>query len=201
MEKGNYSILAEVTYYMDDETIVTVGDEEDVDNDGARERKGWDGTVKGGSKTDASKDNNTSTQKSSVQDHNSSRSNKSASIADNNSGDGTPQKSIVNTTKSNTKDFLVALDELDQLLAADKTTSASTIRVVKENSRVLRSSYQKLEDSLQNKGDVVKAANEADTDFAVLLGSVGKLDQHYNSISNVLKTKHDTAKNSVSNVR
>jgi hypothetical protein len=201
MEKGDYSILAEVTYYMDDETIVTVGDEEDVDDDGAIERKGWDGTVKGGSKTDASKDNNTSTQKSSVQDHNSSRSNKSASIADNNSGDGTAQRSIVNTTKSNTKDFLFALDELDQLLDADKTTSASTIRTVKENSLLLRSSIDEQENSLENTGDVEKATMAADTNFAILLGSVNKLGQRYNSISNVLKTKHDTAKNSVGNIR
>jgi hypothetical protein len=201
MEKGSYSILAEVTYYMDDETIVTVSDEEDADADGATDRKGWDGTVKGGSKTDAAKDNSSSTQKSSVQDHNSSRSNKSASIADNNSGDGTAQRSIVNTTKSNTKDFLFALDELDQLLDADKTTSASTIRTVKENSLLLRSSIDEQENSLENTGDVEKATMAADTNFAILLGSVNKLGQRYNSISNVLKTKHDTAKNSVGNIR
>jgi len=107
----------------------------------------------------------------------------------------------VNTTKSNTKDFLVALDKLDGLLNADKTTSASTIHAIKENSRLLRSSYQRMENSLQNAGDIEKAAIEADTDFAVLLGSVGKLGQRYSSISNVLKTKHDTAKNSVGNIR
>jgi hypothetical protein len=95
----------------------------------------------------------------------------------------------------------VSLDELDGLLNADKTASASDIRVAKENSRIVRSSYQTLENSLQNTGDTEKAANEADTDFAVLLGSVSKLGQRYNSISNVLKTKHDTAKNSVGNIR
>jgi hypothetical protein len=107
----------------------------------------------------------------------------------------------VNTTKSNTKDFLVSLDELDGLLNADKTLSASIIQTIKKNSRSLRSSYQRMENSLQNTGDAEKAANEADTDFAVLLGSVDKLGQRYNSISNVLKTKHDTAKNSVGNIR
>ena len=193
--------MAEVTYYMDDETVVTLSDEEDADADGATDRKGWDGTVKGGSKTEAAKDNSSATQKSSVQDHNSSRSNKSSNIADNNSGDGTSQKSIVNTTKSNTKDFLVALDELDEMLASDKTTSASTIRVVKENSRVLRSSINEKENSLGNTTDMEKAATAAETNFAVLLGSINKLGPGYRSISNVLKTKHDTAKNSVSNIR
>jgi hypothetical protein len=201
MEKGNYSISAEVTYYLDDETIVTVGDDEEDDSDGMADRKGWDGTVKGGSKINAMEDNSASTKKTSAQDHNSSRSNKTASVVDNNPGDGITAKSIVNTTKSNTKDFLVPLDELDQLLNADKTVSTSAIKAIKENSRLLRSSYQKMENSLQNNGDVEKTANEADTNFAVLLGSVGKLGQRYNSISNVLKTKHDTAKNSVGNIR
>jgi hypothetical protein len=201
MEKGNYSISAEVTYYLDDETIVTVGDDEEDDSDGMADRKGWDGTVKCGSKIIPMEDNSASTKKTSAQDHNSSRSNKTASVVDNNPGDGITAKSIVNTTKSNTKDFLVALDELDQLLNADKTVSTSAIKAIKENSRLLRSSYQKMENSLQNNGDVEKTANEADTNFAVLLGSVGKLGQRYNSISNVLKTKHDTAKNSVGNIR
>ena len=146
-------------------------------------------------------DNSSSTKKSSAQDHNSSRSNKTASVVDNNPGDGTTAKSIVNTTKSNTKDFLVALDELDGLLNTDKTASASAIQAIKENSRSLRSSYQRMENSFQNTSDAEKAAMAADTDFAVLLGSVGKLGQRYNSISNVLKTKHDTAKNSVGNIR
>jgi hypothetical protein len=225
MEKGTYSISAEVTYYLDDETIVTVGDEEYVDgeetaerkgwdgtakggsktvvkiDDGIAARKGWDGTVKGGSKINAIEDNNSSAKQSAEQDHNSSSSNKAEIIVENNPGDGTTAKSIVNTTKSNTKDFLVSLDELDELLNADKTTSLSAIQSIKENSRVLRSSYQKLENSLQSSGDVEKAVNDADTNFVVLLGSLGKLGQHYNSISNVLKTKHDTAKNSVGNIR
>lgn len=200
MEKGNYSIIAEVSYYIDDETVVTVGDDQDG-TDGATERKGWDGTVKGGSKINAMEDNSASAKKSSAQDHNSSRSNKTASIADNDPGDGTTAKSIVNTTKSNTKDFLVALNDLDQLLNEDKTTATKAIQSVRQKSRLLRTSYQKLENGLQDTSDLETAANEVDTNFAVLLDSVGKLGPRYQSISNVLKTKHDTAKNSVSNIR
>jgi hypothetical protein len=138
-------------------------------------------------------EDNSASVKSSAQDRNSSRSNKTASLVDNSAGDAT-SKSIVNTTKSNTKDFLIALDELEQLLNADKTTSASAIHTVKENSRSLRSSYQKMENSFQNTVDIERAAIEADTHLAVLLASINTLGQRYNSISNVLKTKHDAVK-------
>jgi hypothetical protein len=216
MEKGNYSISTEVVYYMNDETIVTVGEDGDDNNDVSAERKGWDGSVKGGSKTEVKVDeglaarkgwdgsvkggskmnvveDNSASVKSSAQHRNSSRSNKTASLVDNSAGDAT-SKSIVNTTKSNTKDFLIALDELEQLLNADKTTSASAIHTVKENSRSLRSSYQKMENSFQNTVDIERAAIEADTHLAVLLASINTLGQRYNSISNVLKTKHDAVK-------
>ena len=169
MEKGNYSIATEVNHYLDDETMITIRDE-DCDGDGT-------------------------TTKTRVQDHNSSRSNKSSSIVDHNTGDDTTEKSIVNTTKSNTKDFLVTLDELDQLLAADKTSSANAIHKAKENSRKLRNTI------VQNESNADKATAAADTSFSVLLGSVNKLGQRYSSISNTLKTKHDTAKNSVGNIR
>lgn len=194
MEKGNYSITTEANYYVDDETMIVITDE-DCDGDGTAERKGWDGTVKGGSKLNAEEGTDQASNKSSAQDHNSSRSNKSSSIADNNTGDDTTGKSIVNTTKSNTKDFLVSLDELDQLLAADKTSSANAINKAKENSRQLRNTIT------QNGSNADKAAAAVDTSFSVLLGSISRLGQQYSSISNILKTKHDTAKNSVGNIR
>lgn len=177
LEKGSYIISATINYYISDETMVTVRSEEDDNNDGIYQ----------------------STQKSAVQDHNSSRSNKSASIAVDNPGDGTTSR--VNTTKSNTKDLLLSLDELDQLLNADKKGSASAIRATKENSRALRSSVNQLENNLQNTGLLERSSNAVDTDFAVLLGSVNKLGQQYNTISNVLKTRHDVAMNSIRNMK
>ncbi len=178
LEKGSYIISAAINYHINDGTLVTIGSEED-DNEEV----------------------NPSMNKSAAQDHNSSRSNKSSSIAVDNPGDGTAARSIVNTTKSNTKDFLVTLDELDQLLNADKNASASAIRTTKENSRVLRSSVNQLENNLQNTGLVERSSNAVDTDFAVLLGSVNKLGQQYNTISNILKTRHDIAMNSIRNMK
>lgn len=227
-EKGNYLISAQVNYYLDDETVITITDDE---NDGMTDRKGWDGTVKGGSKIngdDVDQFNN----KSGVQDHNSSRSNKTASIADNNSGsasggssnksgvqdhnssrsnksagiaDNDPEttgRSVAGTTaKINTRDYLASLDKLDQLLNGDKTASASAVQTTKQNSRLLRSSLSQLENSLQNTDLLKGAANTTDTNFAILLGSVNKLGSQYTTISNVLKTKHDIAMNSIRNMK
>lgn len=228
MGRGSYLISTELNYYIDDETVVTVTDDH---NDGMTDRKGWDGTVKGGSKINGEENMDQANNKSAVQDHNSSRSNKSGSIIDiepgngstsggskaqdhnssrsnktastidSNPEDGTAEKSIVNTTKSNTKDFLASLDKLDQLLNADKRASASAIRTTQENIRQLRSSVNQLENSLQNTGTLKGAANTTDTNFAILLGSVNKLGQQYTTISNVLKTKHDIAMNSIRNMK
>jgi len=108
--------------------------------------------------------------------------------------------SFVNAAENNMKDLLVSLDELDRLLNTDKKTSTAAINTTKENSRLFRSSlsYQ-LENGLQKTGTAERTAT--DTNFAILLGSVNKLGQHYNSISNVLKTKHDVAMNSIRNMK
>jgi hypothetical protein len=107
----------------------------------------------------------------------------------------------VNTTKSNTKDLLLSLDELDQLLNADKTSSAAALRTTKENSRALRSSVNQVENNLQNGGLLERTSTAVDTNFAVLLGSVNKLGQPYNAISNTLKARHDVAMNAIRNMK
>ena len=40
-----------------------------------------------------------------------------------------------------------------------------------------------------------------DTDFIALQKALNNMGAQYNTISNVLKTKHDTVKNSINNVR
>ncbi|MGZ5221153.1 MAG: hypothetical protein ACXWC7_13785 [Chitinophagaceae bacterium] len=84
---------------------------------------------------------------------------------------------------------------------ADKKASSSAIRTTKENSRLLRTSVNQLENSLQNKSTISAAANKTDTHFTILLGSVNKLGREYTTISNVLKTKHDIAMNSIRNMK
>jgi hypothetical protein len=173
LSAGDYSFIIEQTIIINDETVITL-------ENNATMRKGWDGTIKGNLMA------------------NERAPEKSKEI--NEAGIKRADPSL-NITKNSTKDFLAALDELDKLLDADKRSSAPAISKTKENSLSLRNSVNQLENNLQNPGTIERAANEIDTNFAVLLGSVNKLGQRYSTISNVLKTKHDTAKNSIGNIR
>jgi hypothetical protein len=189
LEPGNYTFTVEQNIIINDESLVTTGCNDDSDD--AVQRKGWDGTVKGGS--------------TKAQDHNSSRSNKTASAVapDPGNGDNTDasRKGWDGTVKGKTAEFSASLDDLNKLVDADKNAPAKDIAAAKENSRKLSSSINQLENSLDNSALVKKASAAVDTNFAILLGSLGKLGAQYNNISNILKTKHDTAKNSVGNIR
>ena len=104
-EAGSYKIEASQTIYINDETIVTAIDEEE---DGAASRKGWDGTVKGGTRTTQSatfgekvnagitNDNNSNTVR--AQNNNTVRSNRTDQhfIEFDEDGDGSFESSIIN---------------------------------------------------------------------------------------------------------
>jgi hypothetical protein len=105
------------------------------------------------------------------------------------------------TVKGNRKEiseFLAVLTELDQLLTSDKKSLPGDIRITRENSARLRASVQRLEN---NPEAIQNGLNAVDTNFANLLASVNTLGSEYKTISNILKTRHDTAKNSVGNIR
>ena len=160
LQKGNYILTTNTYYYIDDQTLVTVGDVEDQDR---AYRKGWDGTVKGGSKT---------------QDHSLSKTNE------------TGDAGFVETDNAS-MNFLASLNELDELLNADKTSPAKALLNAKDES-------QKLRDLMRDSGNLGAAADKR---FAQLINAIKPLGSSYNPISLVLKTKHDTAKNSVGNIR
>lgn len=63
---GNYSIEAELNYFIDARINIAAGD---VNGDGIAERKGWDGTVKGNSFTEADPANKAFNQNSSRSNH------------------------------------------------------------------------------------------------------------------------------------
>jgi hypothetical protein len=166
LEKGNYTISAELKYYIDDETIVTIGD---VDNGGLNERKGWDGTVKGGAKND---------QQTKAQNNNTVRSNrtelKSILIEADLDGDGEYETDV--TDKVNDE---IILDENGQVIAPQQKAGVSTSRSNIRN----RSSLQGIGDGIYvSYGDAL--INNKDV-----------------AVKSVLKTKHDTVKNSIGNIR
>ena len=103
-DAGTYKIEASQTIYINDETIVTAIDEEE---DGAASRKGWGGTVKGGTRTTQSatfgekvnagitNDNNSNTVR--AQNNNTVRSNRTDQhfIEFDEDGDGSFESSII----------------------------------------------------------------------------------------------------------
>lgn len=183
LDAGNYFIKVEEQLLIEDETLVILHAQE--------QRRDWDGSVKGTVLPDSDP------QQKSINEKGIKRSIEPV-VMYNQTKEDVAQNNKVNTTKSNTKDFLVSLDELEQLLEADRNAAAA-LNKIKEDIRLLRSSIDDLDAAGTVHDDRKNTA--VDTNFAVLLGSVNNLGENYRTISNVLKTKHDTAKNSVSNIR
>jgi len=116
-------------------------------------------------------------------------------------------KYTVTTAIKNLQDFKNSFVDLEKLLNENKRqTSISAAQVNNVRNRI-----NELENSLNNMGLLGKTApvisdlntklNAMNEDFSVLLENLSQLGNDYASISNVLKTKHDTAKNSVGNIR
>jgi hypothetical protein len=185
LEAGNYRFLVQQKIVIADESVVVLESK-------ASARKGWDGTVKGGSIVAESMVTERKGWDGTV---------KGGSIAAESMV--TERKGWDGTVKGNGKmisEYITTLNELDQLLTVDNKSPRADIRVAKENSARLRDAIQQL-DSNSNNVDTKNAMMKADTNFAILLGSVNRLGSEYRPIANTLKTKHDTAKNSVGNIR
>jgi hypothetical protein len=185
LEAGNYLFMVEQKIVVEDETVIVL-------ESNASARKGWDGTVKGGSiATDPSSERkgwDGTVKGGSITTE--------PAAAERKGWDG----SVKGSGKA-TSEYLSALNELDRLLAADKKSPAADIRIAKENSARLRGSIQQIDSNLENTGAIQNAMAATDTNFAILLGSINRMGSGYRTIGNTLKTKHDTAKNSVGNIR
>jgi hypothetical protein len=187
LSPGDYLLTVDEHMLIDNETILTVG---------GNERKGWDGTVKGGSIDNTVEQKGwDGTVKGGSIDNAAERKGWDGSVKG--SGNATDQLKV-NTTKSNTKDFLLALDELDEMLSLDKSINASELNNLKQTIASLRTSVKEQIEALQNASTETLAA---ETNFALLLGSLQRAGSPYDKIRGQLKTKHDTAKNSVGNIR
>lgn len=119
-------------------------------------------------------------------------------------------KAAINNTKSNVKNLTATLVELDIMLDGDQRASGARINNTKSNIKNLTASFTELENVLgsfemMEKSTAISELNNKNsamnTQFLALQKSLNDLGKQYNSISNVLKTKHDTAKNSIGNIR
>ena len=119
-------------------------------------------------------------------------------------------KATINTTRSNIKSMIATLDELDQKLNDDHTNNKATINTTRSNIR----GHQKMLSDLDQTLDQLEAIDKTkamellqqksstiEVQFAALQKTLNIMGSQYNTISNVLKTKHDTVKNSINNIR
>jgi predicted nucleic acid-binding Zn-ribbon protein len=99
--------------------------------------------------------------------------------------------------------MLETLRELDTKLQNDAASNKAGISTSRSNLRKVSSSIAAINNDLQN-GNTTSAQikmQNLNTQILALQQSLANLGAQYTSISNVLKTKHDTAKNSVGNIR
>ncbi len=191
MEPGNHSIYIEHPVYIDDETLITAGDE-------MRSRKGWDGTIKGGSV------NTESTNQRKGWDG----SVKGGGLITNDLSN--TRKGWDGTVKGGSKllkpgatyaSILIEADlDGDGLFETDLSNSHNYSLAIDENENIVqlpqRAGISTSRSNIKNKGNL-QAIND---DLFINYGTT-MLNGKEVSIKSVLKTKHDTAKNSVGNIR
>jgi hypothetical protein len=133
-----------------------------------------------------------------AQDHNSSRSNKTASSVAPNPEEGTSTSSKVQVNS-----LLQTVLETEELLNKDNISNKTGINTSRSNIKNLQNALFDLQRALNNNDRVTiqTAAAVVERQMQVLQSSLLNLGSGYTSISNVLKTKHDTVKNSINNVR
>ncbi|MFI5129426.1 MAG: SdrD B-like domain-containing protein [Chitinophagales bacterium] len=119
-------------------------------------------------------------------------------------------RAAINNSHSNIKNLLASLDQLDQQLNSDNNNAKSIINTSRSNIKNQRMAINNLNQMLENLQLTEKdvAMNELDKrmvamnmQFLSLQESLTKLGQQYSSISNVLKTRHEVAMNSIRNMK
>jgi len=201
LTEGNYTFTVESGYVISDAIDIDLGDDKGTEKKSApKQTQGatFGEKVNTGLATG-------STNQTKVQDHNSSRSNKSSNgiAPDPDNSDSTSNKPGTEISKANVTSLIQTLDELDQQLANDAGSNKAGISTSRSNIRRAREKAAAIQSDLEN--NRLREAKNKTTDLTVLINtlqlSLNNLGSQYRSISNVLKTKHDTAKNSIGNIR
>ena len=119
-------------------------------------------------------------------------------------------KTMINTSHSNIKNLLVSIDDLEKMLNEDNVSDKTAINTSHSNIKNLRTITADLEQTMDNletmkKNSAMKELNNKmeamNMQFLALQESLNAAGNQYSAISNVLKTKHDTVKNSINNIR
>ena len=184
--------------------------------DEAQQRKGWDGSVKGNSKMEAQDFNTTRSNKDnrivinpggngtlSAQDFNTTRSNKDNRLITNNSNTNSAAPAQLagqdfNTTRSNKDNRLVSVSvdadmDGDGIFETDVSSKISDVIILDSNWIEKTPAALK---KISNRNSITEIGNGLFLSFgtAIINGKEVR-------VQSVLKTRHETAKNSIGNVR
>lgn len=178
-------------------------------------------SLRTGSNPDAGNSNQPMTR---AQNNNTVRSNRTDNALidlDDLSGSGSSATSPVRTSTeasktavSRSRTALAALssslDQLEALLDGDTQSARAIINTSRSNIKNQRAAMAGLEESLGNvdqqdplktQADLKTRLESINAPLQALLENLHSLGSRYSSISNVLKTKHDTVKNAIQNIR
>jgi hypothetical protein len=195
LDAGSYRITAEYEIHINDQTIIEVGDADDAttraqDHNSSRSNKTASSIAPNPGGGDTSK--------TKAQDHNSSRSNKTSSSVAPDPGGGSST-----STKVQVNSLLQTVLEAEDLLNNDNTSNRTGVNTSRSNIKNLQNALFDLQRALNsnNPATIQSASALVERQMQTLQSSLLNLGSRYTSVSNVLKTKHDTAKNSVGNIR
>ena len=109
----------------------------------------------------------------------------------------------LNAGKSALNDLLLTLNETETLLAADKKSSETDLTASRDQVNRIKNAVATIQTNLNNSAvdEAVTKTNAMNAEIKTLRQLLKKLGKQYTTVSNVLKTKHDTVKNSINNVR
>jgi hypothetical protein len=196
LDAGNYRITAEYEIHINDQTIIEVGDADDdattraQDHNSSRSNKT--------ASSIAPNPDGADTSKTKAQDHNSSRSNKTSSSVAPDPGGGSSTYSKVQVNS-----LLQTVLETEDLLNNDNTSNRTGVNTSRSNIKNLQNALFDLQRALNSNNRVTIQSTDTavERQMQMLQSSLQNLGSRYTSISHVLKTKHDTAKNSIGNIR
>ncbi|MCC7402611.1 MAG: hypothetical protein IT214_14115 [Chitinophagaceae bacterium] len=219
VKAGNYNIVMQQTIVLNDETTVWVGESGSEDSNEAAARKGWDGSVKGNSKKEVQDFNTTRSNRERGQSLINSNGAKD-SINNNGGGEEAARKGWdgtvkgytenINTGQENLKGMMTSLNELDLQLNNDNSNSDAAINSARTGVKSLKAAIidaQQKVDNLQQQEknaalqDLERKMKAVSAQLTILQTALSSMGKQYSTISNVLKTKHDTVKNSINNLR
>jgi hypothetical protein len=183
MEPDIYEMSINLNFYIEDETLVIVGEDA---GSGKREAK-------------VSSSQNSQTLKTA--DPNSMPVKWTAPES---------MKIAINTSHSNIKNLLATIDEIEQMINSDNSSAKTAINNSHSNIKNLRAAASTLENTMDNiermekdvaMREVKNKMAAMNMQFLALQESLNNAGKQYTTVSNVLKTKHDTVKNSINNIR